>query len=503
MSSSWLFLHLIPLAALAAALLALGLLSREPAAGAGPDRSGGKAWIAAGALSLAVLAGGFALDHSLAIDTDDAPITWRYAGNLAAGNGWVYNTGESVSGTSTPLFTILLAAFRKAALPVETTALLLGIGGLVCLPLLLLGAGRAAAGSAAGLLAAAIAMTEGPLAVYATQGMETVFYSALIVGALLAYACGRDRLAWLLAALCVLVRLDGAAVPAAFVLCDFLGRRRPSPGGILLFLLMTLPWAIHAQITFGSVLPESFTAKRTHTRHSEPYWMALSLLRDGAVLFVPLGLLGFARLAASGGRNLVWALWLVFYVGAYTATGLDAYPWYRVPLVPVLALGAGAGASLVTGALLRHWPSRLAVTAAAACLLLAGVSRAGAWRDSLAAYADQLRVWEAPRVATGEWLREHAAPGSVVRTSAIGHIGWISGLRIQDTSGLVSPEALAGGFPDGSADYIVGHDGDPQPGVVFRLEDPRYVLVQSLAVEPTVVYRIYGRRDPAAAMRAP
>jgi hypothetical protein len=33
---------------------------------------------------------------------DDAFITFRYAENLAAGNGFVYNLGEKVLGTTTP-----------------------------------------------------------------------------------------------------------------------------------------------------------------------------------------------------------------------------------------------------------------------------------------------------------------------------------------------------------------------------------------------------------------
>src|SRR4030067_3215000 len=45
---------------------------------------------------------------------DDAYITFRYARNLLAGNGFVFNPGERVLGTTTPLFTLVLSA---AALP--------------------------------------------------------------------------------------------------------------------------------------------------------------------------------------------------------------------------------------------------------------------------------------------------------------------------------------------------------------------------------------------------
>ena len=41
---------------------------------------------------------------------DDAYITFRYARNLAQGLGFVYNPGDHVLGTTTPLYTIVLSA---------------------------------------------------------------------------------------------------------------------------------------------------------------------------------------------------------------------------------------------------------------------------------------------------------------------------------------------------------------------------------------------------------
>ena len=41
---------------------------------------------------------------------DDAFITFRYAKNIASGEGFIYNPGEWVLGTSTPLYTLVLAA---------------------------------------------------------------------------------------------------------------------------------------------------------------------------------------------------------------------------------------------------------------------------------------------------------------------------------------------------------------------------------------------------------
>ena len=40
---------------------------------------------------------------------EDALITYRYAQNLGAGNGFVFNIGQPVLGTTTPLLTLYLA----------------------------------------------------------------------------------------------------------------------------------------------------------------------------------------------------------------------------------------------------------------------------------------------------------------------------------------------------------------------------------------------------------
>ena len=43
---------------------------------------------------------------------EDSFITFRYAHQIVEGNGFVYNPGERVYGTTTPLFTLLLAGWE-------------------------------------------------------------------------------------------------------------------------------------------------------------------------------------------------------------------------------------------------------------------------------------------------------------------------------------------------------------------------------------------------------
>src|SRR5262249_10752316 len=64
------------------------------------------------------------LFHAVHFTADDALITFRYARNLIAGNGFIYNAGERVLGTTTPLFTLLLSGFGLVGVDPFTAALI-------------------------------------------------------------------------------------------------------------------------------------------------------------------------------------------------------------------------------------------------------------------------------------------------------------------------------------------------------------------------------------------
>src|SRR5205085_5147793 len=53
---------------------------------------------------------------------DDPYVTYRYAYNLAHGNGFVFNAGERVQSTTTPLFTLILALGGLAGLDIPVFA---------------------------------------------------------------------------------------------------------------------------------------------------------------------------------------------------------------------------------------------------------------------------------------------------------------------------------------------------------------------------------------------
>ena len=59
---------------------------------------------------------------------DDAFISFRYARNLAAGNGLVFNVGERVEGITNFLWTISFVPFSRLGVDLVQVSQLLGIG---------------------------------------------------------------------------------------------------------------------------------------------------------------------------------------------------------------------------------------------------------------------------------------------------------------------------------------------------------------------------------------
>ncbi len=143
---------------------------------------------------------------------DDSYITYRYARNILAGQGFVYNPGEHVLGTTTPLYTALMvlggaltggtrAPFPQIAILINALA-----DGIVCL--LLLRMGRRLGFQYAGP-GAALVWAIAPFSVtFAIGGLETSVFVLLMVGTACAHLENRHYLTMLLAALTLLTRPD-------------------------------------------------------------------------------------------------------------------------------------------------------------------------------------------------------------------------------------------------------------------------------------------------------
>ncbi|MEM7585298.1 MAG: tetratricopeptide repeat protein, partial [Acidobacteriota bacterium] len=266
--------------------------------------------------------------------TDDAFISFRYAENLVAGEGLVFNAGERVEGYSNFLWVLLLAGLRLLGVAPEagsqalslalTLALWAGVAWFAhrrqhdvwsVLPLLLLALTRS-------------------IAVWSTGGLETRLFEVLTLGAVLLLLVELEeggsplrvpRAVWagLLFGLASLTRPDapliaGATLGTAFWIAWRRRQRRPrSPrrvvAGGLVFVAITAAHFAFRRLYYGEWLPNTYYAKIG----GETWWA-----------------MGWKYLAAFLLEYAVW-LWLPFLVAAVA--------WHRrrgTPEVPALFAAA-------------------------------------------------------------------------------------------------------------------------------------------------------------------
>jgi hypothetical protein len=115
---------------------------------------------------------------------------------LLHGQGFVYNPGDRVLGTTTPLYTLLLAGLGLLGIDPTVSAVALGVAADLGVVAVLLVLGSRAQSWPAGAIAATLYGLLSPAVAYSVAGMETPLYTLSILVTVLAYVSGRLRLAF-------------------------------------------------------------------------------------------------------------------------------------------------------------------------------------------------------------------------------------------------------------------------------------------------------------------
>jgi hypothetical protein len=215
------------------------------------------------ALILAAVSAGIIVylgaSHPSWLTFDDAFITYRYADNLRQGLGLLYNPGEWVLGTTTPLYALLLAGLGLFLYDLQMLghwlAVLSWIAASWAAIALLWQEGWPRAGLVAGLLLAVQPYF------LLSLGMETALVVALMLWVAWAWLGGRKPLAVVLAAALILARHDGALWLLVLGL-EIWRREKKLPWREAASVsALVLPWFLYAFWRYGSFLPNSAAAK--------------------------------------------------------------------------------------------------------------------------------------------------------------------------------------------------------------------------------------------------
>ncbi len=382
---------------------------------------------------------------------DDPYITFRYARNLLAGHGFVYNVGQRTLSTTAPLYAVLLAGLGLLWPDLPTLSNTLSALAVVVSATCLFGWAKGRGQKAAGMIAALL-LSLSPL-LLRTFGAETCTYVALILAGLYAYDRSRLGLAAGILALATMVRPDGVIAAAALVLCYLVCRRRYDRGGrrsvpwqpVILYVGLVGLWYAGLWCYFGSPIPVTLSAKQQQgqmaisTRFGPGF---LNLVRAYGRqplywLHGALAVVGLGRVASKARHWLPLLVWTVLYFLAYILLGVSRYFWYYVPLLPAFVVLVAEGAVALLRLLAQARLPRLVAGSVTGLLvitllapLVSGVFAACRQPDP------RLEVYR----QIGQWLESNTPPQASVGALEVGIIGYYAQRPMIDFAGLIQPD---------------------------------------------------------------
>jgi hypothetical protein len=408
---------------------------------------------------------------------EDFYITLRYAENIAQGRGFVYNAGQHVLGTTTPLYTLFLAACDWLGVNATLCGQLANVAAdsLTCYAVWRLArAAMGKRGDSAGLAAAAVLAVWPPSLYWSISGMETGLVTLCGVAALAATAERRPFALAVWTTLLALLRIDGLLLAAiCFGLLgvarrEARGERQEARGenreltrlvrSLLLFVAILVPWLVFATVYFGSPVPTSLVAKLHVYGWQNPGFLpnlkpfARDMTRNPLYWLLLAGAIPGAW-AAWRAKPLRPALvWMALYYAGMAFSKSFLFGWYYVPPAPVYVLASVLGWRWV-GLRIADCGLRIELPRAAVAILIVMAGLAMLPRERSLIAADQ-RQDEALLKATGLMLRDVVKPGETLMLEPIGWIGYYSRARILDAVGLVSPEIIPYFRPGAVSPYL-------------------------------------------------
>jgi hypothetical protein len=453
---------------------------------------------------------------------DDAYITFRYARNVIAGHGLVYNVGEPVLGTTTPLYTTLLASLSAVLGMDDLPVLAWIVNALVdAVGVALVGwLGRRLTGSRIVSMGAALLWAAAPFSVtFAIGGLETSVVITLLLGAFALLVARQDSGSAILLGLATLTRPDSmiAALPVfGMVAWPWLRDRvyqrsladnRPSRFPLrpaIAFLATLTPWLIFASLTYGSPLPNSIAAKSVAYRLPDEAAL-IRLVQHAATpfhehlihprlplvgIFVYMGLyaVGALHVSRKDRRTVALFSYPPLYLAVYAIANPLIFRWYLSPPVPVYFLGILAGIWALAGVL--PWLSgsdRRRNFSVATVTLMALALQVNAWTaepPGPPARPGPKMAWIEletlySRVAADIAPELEASSGRLA-AGDIGVLGWFTEAPILDLVGLITPRA-SDYYPLEEDAYVISYAVSPE-------------LVLAERPEMIVILEVYGRK---------
>jgi arabinofuranosyltransferase len=406
------------------------------------------------ALLAVILIQGFAVPFQ---PFDDAFITYRYARNLRDGFGFVYNEGERVLGTTTPLFTLLLSLFAVLTGPdtiPEVSHAISIIADAINVWLLFRLVKILFKNEGIAFLVAVTFLLQPFRLQVVNGGMETSLYLTSLLFTYYSYIQRKPLIfTSISAATTFMLRPDGVLALAPVFLDWFINEKQSFLKAIIITIALISPWLIWSTHYFGIPIPHSVIAKNAAYRNPPGHAAVFLLTFIGTgtqgpytspfvllpfILFgLPILTLGTFILYKRTPRALIISTYPIIYsVVMSLGNPSMMFSWYFIPLIPgllVLAMG------LIWFGLKAEKRKKIVLASLLSLLLIVLPSYL------LIKYPSSLisRTRESAFGEACDFLLNYDLRGKQVLAPDIGVVGWcLEDVNIIDPIGLVSPDSL-------------------------------------------------------------
>jgi len=449
----------------------------------------------AAALSTVVYPGAaWLLYHRLGFPLDDAWIHQTFARNIAQRGEFAFLPGQPSAGSTSPLWSLLLASVYLLPFDYRVTTYALGALFLAATALLVYRLSLCLFPDKRylALLAALFALFEWHLNWAAFSGMETILFTFLslllldialhtrpgqpsTVGGLPSAIGGRLAAIGLIGSLLFLTRPEGVVLfflIVFFVLRHHLVGRRWRAlfehGAVIgmTFTVPLIPYVAFNLSTTGLLLPNTFYAKQAEFSEMllyAPLWRRLVWLQPGSVGSSGLEIrLGTATVTFVGAQVLLLpGFLLAIYLAAKErrlAVGLTLAWWFILPILyalrlpaiyqhgrylmptislmlPIALWGTSRWMASVSGSLLGRVISKsLAISTGLLVILF--------WLRGAQAFALDVDIMDCQVVETAAWLEANTPRDAIIAVHDIGAAGYLLPRRLVDLAGLITPEVV-------------------------------------------------------------
>ncbi|MCX7737026.1 MAG: hypothetical protein N2319_09960 [Candidatus Kapabacteria bacterium] len=401
---------------------------------------------------------------------DDAFITFRYAYNLSSGNGLVYNIGENILGTTSPLFAIILSLFFKIGLPMPDSAVILNILldtlTVFFISKILLNNNKIIE------LGVFLFIFSGSVLIsrITIGGMEVNLFLLMSVITINLYLKEKKVLAVIICSIAYFIRPEALSLLLILFLNDIFTKQYKHAFFTVIISIATLsiPLIFMYQI-YGNILPQSVLSKSELTGSSLIELINMFFLRDPiSIITLPLALIGISRIHKTDPFLKLFGFWILLLIVSYAIIRPHPWPWYSFVIRVGLALFSGVGFVYLLGYLEKFKKlftfQRIAIFSFIIAL----------FANLATAYTQGFKpVTKNIYYPLKNWAKSNKKINKTLIADDIGIIGYLFKGRIIDTQGLISSkfvkkEERLNFFLSSKADYLFLNSNQENINLIFN-----------------------------------